>query len=229
MTKPQIEHTLKLHKLAYGVLMWLKEQARNNRSLIDSKAIEAMSGTTSCEDWVRRHLAMIPTHLRPEAGDVAAFSLLFASFFTTSFRVGQVRWWETVETTLVTGAKSFRNARHRKYSERREEEAATELKRLALTALAEAEGLGCDPLLSQRAVETEAIDQDLALWTYVVELVRRAEFASQGAAVHRLWLALDERTRKNLSVERVWKARMNLVAWLAKESGNLVMKKEQTL
>jgi len=60
-------------------------------------------------------------------------------------------------------------------------------------------------------------------WTYVRELVRRAEFASQGTSVHRLWLALEERTRKNLSVEAVWQARMNLVGWLRKESS----KKEQ--
>ena len=101
--------------------------------------------------------------------------------------------------------------------------AATELKRLALEALAKEEGLACDPLLIQQAVAAEAIGQYLSLWTYVRELVRRAEFASQGTSVHRLWLALEERTRKNLSVEAVWQARMNLVGWLRKESS----KKEQ--
>jgi len=219
MTHPQIERTLKLHKLAYGLLMWLKDQARNNRSLLDAKSVEAMSFATTCEDWVQCHLSMIPVHLRPETNDLRAFGRLFSSFFTTSFRVGQIRWWETIETTLVTGAKEFRNARHRKHSAGRDEEAANELKRLALIALADEEGLACAPLLSKRAVETKSIDQDLSLWTYVVELIRRSEFASQGTAVHRLWLALSERTRNNLSVELVWKARMNLVAWLLTESG----------
>lgn len=89
MNQEQIERTLKLHKLAYGVLMWLKEQARNNRSLLDSKTLEAMSAAKSCEEWVVRHLLMIPVNLRPDASDVPAFSHLFSSFFTTSFRVGR--------------------------------------------------------------------------------------------------------------------------------------------
>lgn len=226
MNQEQIERTLKLHKQAYGLLMWLKAQARNNRSLLDVKALEAMSATKSCEDWVVRHLSMIPVNLRPNASELPAFSHLFSSFFTTSFRVGQVRWWETVETTLVAGAKTFRDGRHKKYAERREEEAATELKRLALAALAAEEGLSCDPLLTERAAAAEVISQELSLWAYVRELVRRAEFASQGTSVHRLWLALDERTRKNLGVEAVWQARMNLIRWLTKESGNTAMKKE---
>jgi len=218
MNQQQIERTLKLHKRAYSLLMWLKEQARNNRSLLDARALEAISSAKSCEDWVLRHLSMIPVQLRPEGSDVPTFSHLFSSFFTTSFRVGQVRWWETVETTLVTGAKTVRGRRHKKHSERREDMAATELKRLALEALAKEEGLACDPLLIRQAVAAEAIGQYLSIWTYVRELVRRAEFASQGASVHRLWLALEERTRKNLSVEAVWQARMNLVGWLTKES-----------
>jgi hypothetical protein len=218
VNEQQIERTLKLHKLTYGLLMWLKEQACDNRSLLDAKAVETMSSAKSCEEWVLRHLAMIPANLRPDTSDVPAFGHLFSSFFTTSFRVGQVRWWETVETTLVTSAKTFRDRRHKKHSERREEQAATELKRLALATLAEEERLQYDPLLTERAVTSETISRDLSLWTYVRELVRRAEFASQGTSVHRLWLALDERTRKNLSVESVWQARNNLIDWLAKEA-----------
>ena len=87
MNQQQIERTLKLQKQAYSLLMWLKEQARNNRSLLNAKALEPMSSAKSCEDWVLRHLSMIPIQLRPEGSDVPAFSHLFSSFFTTSFRV----------------------------------------------------------------------------------------------------------------------------------------------
>ena len=224
MNPEQIERTLKLHTLAYALLMWLKAQARSNRRLLDSKALEALSAASSCERWVARHRSMIPVNLRPDPIDVPAFSHLLSSFFATSFRMGWVRQWETEETTLVAGAKNFRNARHKKCSERREEESATELKRLALAALAEEEGLPCNPLLSEQTARSEVINQHLSLWTYVRELVRRAEFASQGTSVHRLWLTLDERTRKNLSVEGVWQARMDLIRWLKQESGNANMK-----
>lgn len=217
MTQEQIDRTLGLHRMAYGLLMWLKEQARNNRGLLDAKTVETISTFTTSEDWMRRHLCMVPAHLRPEAEDIPEFSRLFSSFFTTSFRVGQVRWWETVERTLVAGARTFRDGRHQKNSKRREMEAATEMKRLALAALAVQEGIECDPWLIHRALEEETIGHDLSLWTYVLELMRRSHFASQGPSVHRLWLTLDERTRKSLSVEVVWKARRNLLAWLLKE------------
>ena len=218
MNQPEIERTLKLHKLAYGLLIWLKEQARNNRSLLDSKAIEAMSSAKSCEEWLVSHLSMIPFNLRPGANDISAFSYLFSSFFSTSFRIGSTRWWERVETTLVTGAKTFRDRRHKKHSERREAEAAEELKRLALLALAEEAELRRKPLWTQTIAIPQTISDDLSLWTYVRELVRRAEFASQGSSVHRLWLELGERTRKNLSVEMVWRARANLILWLSQEA-----------
>jgi hypothetical protein len=227
MNQEQIERTLKLHKLAYGLLMWLKDQTRKDRSLVEPETVEAISSAQSCEEWLAQRLAMIPAHLHPAPNDFTAFTRLFSSFFTTSFRVGQVYWGERAETTVVAGVKELHGRRHKKHSERRTEQAATELKRLALTALAETEGLPCDALLTERAVVAEAVAQDLSLWTYVRELVRRTEFASQGPGVHRLWLALDERTRKNLSVEAVWQARLNLIRWLTKESGEMAMKKEQ--
>lgn len=227
MNQEQIERTLKLQKLAYALLMWLKEQARKDRSLVEPETVEAISSAGSCEEWLAQRLPIIPAQLHPSPHDFTAFTRLFSSFFTTSFRVGQVYWGERAETTVVAGVKELHGRRHKKHSERRAEQAAIELKRLALTALAETEELPCDALLAERAVVSEAVAKDLSLWTYVRELVRRTEFASQGPGVHRLWLALDERTRKNLAVEAVWKARKNLVGWLTNESGITAMKKEQ--
>jgi hypothetical protein len=219
MNQVQIERTLNLHKMAYGLLIWLKERAKHSRSLLGSEAVQAMSSANSCERWLVRLLPMAPSHLRPGANDLSAFSHLFSSFFNTSFRIEQVRRWKTAKTKLVTGAKKFRNRRHRRHSERREEEDATELKRLALGTLAVEVGLPNNERLMQRAVISQDIADDLALWTYVRELVRRAEFASQGPSVHRLWRGMGERVRLNLSAETVWQARDNLVRWLSKETG----------
>jgi hypothetical protein len=177
-----------------------------------------MSSLNDCEDWMVRHLAMIPTQFRPKSAEIAAFSRLFSSFFTTSFRVGQQRWWETAETTLITGAKAYRDRRHKKHSERRDQEGATELKRLALAALAEETQVCSNASIVERALAAEAISRELALWTYVRELVRRTEFLSQGTPVHRLWLELDEKTRKDLSVQVVWQSREKLLGWLKKNA-----------
>src|SRR5262249_40922562 len=118
-----------------------------------------------------------------------------------------------VETTVVTGARTHRDRRHKRHSEWRDEKGTTALKRLALVALAEETQVYCDPLMTERASVVDDIYQQLALWTYIRELVRRTEFASQGPPVYRLWLEIDERTRKNLTVQLVWQARERLLEW----------------
>ena len=124
MNQQQIEQTLKLHKLAYSLLMWLKQQARNDSSLLEPETIEAISSAQSCEEWLAQRLPMFPANLHPAPNDFTAFTRLFSSFFTTSFRVGQVYWGERAETTVVAGAKEIHGRRHKKHSERRADQAA---------------------------------------------------------------------------------------------------------
>ncbi len=56
-----------------------------------------------------------------------------------------------------------------------------------------------------------ALAADLTLWTYAVQLVNRAHYASQGPSVYRLWLDLPEKTRRNLNADLVWQARQRLL------------------
>jgi len=214
----KIEHTLELHKKAYELLMWLKQQAKTNSSLLNNQALEEMSSADTCQDWVSRHCSMFPVGLRPAADDISGFSHLFSSFFATSFRVGLDRSWRTRETTLLAGVKKFRDGRHKKNSDRRELEAALALKRAAVNALAVEAQLECESVLIERFLTLEEYKQELALWTYIRELIRRTEFASQGSAVHRLWLELNEKTRKNLSRALVSKARSLLLDGLKIEA-----------
>jgi hypothetical protein len=66
----------------------------------------------------------------------------------------------------------------------------------------------------EHACVNPEFSQQLTRYAYGVELVRRCHYASQGTAVHRLWLELDESVRKNLSASTIWKAREYLVSWL---------------
>lgn len=54
--------------------------------------------------------------------------------------------------------------------------------------------------------------EDLTLWTYAVELVRRTRYGSQGQAVHHLWLALPEAARVKLDALQFWDARRRLLS-----------------
>ena len=167
---------------------------------------------------MKRHLNELPLELRPKPHEFRPVGYLLSSFFHTSFRVAEVRSWDTAETTLVRGVKSFKNPRHKRHTEHREEEAAIELKRVAITTLANECGISLSPVVRERALTDAEIAQDLSLWTYACELVRRAEFAPQGSPVHRLWLELDEKTRKQFSADPVWKARERLEWWLRNRS-----------
>ena len=59
------------------------------------------------------------------------------------------------------------------------------------------------------AAEPE-VAESLNLWSYAHELMRRSQFASQGAAVHQMWLSLDKKARENLDADTIWQARERL-------------------
>jgi hypothetical protein len=214
MKLDDLELAVTLQKKAYGLLLWLKQQARHQPNLLKPEQVEEFESGDKCVEWTARHLAEFPSEFRPDRNAVRAFGYLLSSFFSTSFRVAETRFWDDVRTTLVVGAKEFKGRRHKRHSERREREAADELKCLALAALADEHGLSASADLRERAFTSAEPARDLTLWTYGCEIVRRTQFASQGSAVHRLWLELDEKVRKDLSAEPIWQARERFVLWL---------------
>jgi len=214
MEVTELQTILDLHKKAYDLLLWLNGQARSRPALLKSAQAESLASTERCVAWLKRHLNDFPVELRPRPDEFQVFGHLFSSFFSTSFRVVETQGWDAVETSLSRGAKSPRGRRHKKHTERREETAADELKRLALAGLAEERGLNLPANTLEHALTEPSLAVDLALWTYARELIRRTQFTSQGGAVHRLWLALDEKVRKRLSAESIIKSRDRLLQWL---------------
>jgi hypothetical protein len=213
MELTELQTIVDLHKKAYDLLLWLNGQARSRPALLKVAQAESLASIERCIAWLKRHLNDFPVELRPRADEFQVFGRLFSSFFTTSFKVVDIQRWDTMETSLSRGAKSFRGRHHKKHTERREERAADELKRLALVGLAEEHALRLQTTTLEQALVEPTVAGDLTLWAYGRELIRRTQFASQGGAVHRLWLALDEKIRKRLSAESIWKARERLVQW----------------
>src|SRR5207253_1052617 len=177
-------------------------------ALLKIAQAESLASTERCIAWLKRHLNDFPVELRPRPDEFQVFGHLFSSFFSTSFKVVEIQGWDnTKETSLSRGAKSFRGRRHKRHTERRQESAAGELKQLALIGLADEHAIKLPASTLEQALMELSLAEDLNLWAYGRELIRRTQFASQGGAVHRLWLALDENIRKRLSAESIWKAR----------------------
>lgn len=203
-------------KRAYGLLMWLNQEARSNPAMLSAEAVEQMASAESCVSWINHHLNSLPREFWPEPSELMPFARLFSSFFATSFRVGQVGRRDSMrtETGLIGGAKEPKNGRNKKHLERRQKLAALVLKRAALISLVGEAGVKATVADLDELINSTELGAKVTLWTYACELKRRTEYVSQGTAVHELWRELDEKTRKGMDVEMVWKARDQLIAGL---------------
>ncbi|HEY1174437.1 MAG TPA: hypothetical protein VGH19_23935 [Verrucomicrobiae bacterium] len=219
MKREELEKVMSLQKRAYGLLMWVNQAARANPAMFSAESVEQIRTAEGCAEWINHHLNSLPREFWPEPAELVPYARLFSSFFATSFRVGEVGRRDSmrVETGLVTGAKKINDRRHKKHLERRQKEAALELKRAALSALAEEAGAVVTVAELDAMIASAELGAKVTLWTYACELKRRTEYVSQGTAVHELWLELDEKTRKRMDGEMVWKVRDELVACFQKE------------
>ena len=214
MKLDELEKAMELQRKAYGLLLWLKSRVRTNPAFLKSISGEPFASGEACAEWVRQRVSSFPELLRPRDAEIREFGFILSSFFGTSFRIAEVRTWERVETTIVAGSTSFRDRGHRRRAEQNHEHDALELRRLAMDELARENNFIFTAVMFDKLMATSEISATLTLWTYGRELVRRCKYASQGPAVHRLWLEIDSKLKKNLSVELVWKARGQLVNWL---------------
>src|SRR5258705_9831351 len=103
MELKELERIVPLHKKAYALLLWLKEQARRRPALLSTENIEMLGHGNECVEWIAQHFDKFPQELRPTRLELRAFAHLFSSFFSTSFRVGELRSWDDVGRTLVVG------------------------------------------------------------------------------------------------------------------------------
>lgn len=203
----ELENVLDLQKRAYSLLLWTGKEASN---LLDQ---QSLSSSSRCVHWLKHHLNEFPIDLRPAPAELDQFAMMFTSFFNTSFRLeGTGR-----SARLVRGRK-FKDGRNRKYAQGRAAEAAGDLSRTAVASLAETEGIVVRDQFVSKILKDESLADSVGLWSYACELVRRSQFASQGPAVHHLWLELDQEKRKRLNAEEIWKARSILIQALKRKA-----------
>lgn len=220
MEKHELEKVLELQARAYELLMWINAQAASEPALLSEESVQALKYAASCRAWIEHRGGSFPQHLRVEAGDMDAFAHLLSAFLSTSFRVeeashssrrpGSYGWGTETRRRLVAGATPARS----RASRAKIEESARNLQLIALEELAIENDLDLPHASLQVLVEREDLQIARALWSYGHELVRRSKFASQGASVHAMWRALDEKSRRKLDVDEFWSARQVLVTVL---------------
>jgi len=214
MKREELEKIIGWQKRAYGLLMWLNHEARSNPAILSVEAVEQMASAESCVGWINHHLNALPREFWPEPSELVPFARLFSSFFVTSFRVGQVGRRDSMRTEmgLIGGAKKPKDGRNKKYLERKQKLAALVLKRAALISLVGEAGVKATVADLDELINSTELGPKVTLWTYACELKRRTEYVSQGTAVHELWLELDEKMRKRMDVEMIWKAKEKLIS-----------------
>ena len=167
-----LEAALDLQKRAYALLLWIGREASARPHLLDA---EALGSSTLAAHWLTRNLNVFPTELRPHLDELHPFALMLTSFFNTSFHVKH----SGTARRLVRG-QNFKDRRNKKYATSRAENAAEELCRLAINAIAEEEGVPAPSGVVDELIQDDALNAAVSLWAYGCELVRRSQFATQG-------------------------------------------------
>ena len=202
MELSELEQAMELQRRAYALLLWTW---RTGREMLDP---DALSSAASAQRWLARNWNALDPEHRPETTELECFSFMLTSFFNTSFhleRSGMGRGWK-----LVRG-RQYKSGRNRKHARGRAQAAAEELARLALKILANEEKLAFTPEMIERVLRDPLLASPVALWAYGCEVVRRSRFASQGQAVHELWLNLEQEKRKRVTAAKIWEAREQLL------------------
>lgn len=221
MEVSQIEPVLHLHRQAYDLLLWVNKRAESNPDMLSDRNIQNWRFPDACSRWLRSAGGTFPHSLRLEERDIPVVANLFSSFFQTSFRLnpkapvaclddwGEPAWEPGGRRKLVAGQPSRTKAAKAKTNR-----AMLELCLLALQELAaERQAEPSRSTLEAMAVSAE-FSQDTLLWTWFRELNRRAYFASQGTAVHRVWQSLDKSVRERLDSTKILEARSRLLKGL---------------
>lgn len=186
--RERLERTIDLQERSYQLLQWLNRGLTAGKTSL-STIHHATGFAASTRVWLERNHSSLPPALRPTADDIDAYSNLLASYLQTSFEVvtGTLTWGGPCNCMLCLYTKKATFLKPRKLTPRDKDDAQA-LKIIYLEHLSTAANLPLlrrdfEPLLPR----TDALAHALSLTTYVQELMRRSEFASQGPSVLVLW------------------------------------------
>lgn len=185
-----MDRVLRLQKQSYALLKWLNQNLGNG-GLSFSVAHRAMSGAAAAEEWLARNEAQLPPAHRPAEAERHELAHLFASYLLTSFELPAGK-----QTVRVADCHCSCNycgyvvSLHRlvpRHPAPKDRRTAHELKRLFLERLVEDLGYPLEQPVEDAVFSNKELSLLLSCATYADQLIRRTQFASQGAAVLVLW------------------------------------------
>jgi hypothetical protein len=221
LQQDEIEELLAEHEFAYAIMRWA-----------EGAVVEAEDGWDELHDawrspsealaWLLRHLSEIPKRHRPRAAHAQAVATLIHSLVRTSFWFSPAVRGDTCRCVLCDAAPRDAKPRDRaawnavrwkravptrlapRRLTRNDEEAAAELTRRCLEALAASLGVEATPSVAT----TSAARHDLERLTLAWQLRRRAEGMNQGKAPVVLWRRVT--TRGDLTAASILDAQKRL-------------------
>lgn len=203
LDRDDIADLLRLQSRGYRLLMWLDEQSVKTPELLSAAAVAQLSEAESAAVWMARERAAIPPELLPRGAEAGRFWNLFASFFSTSFRVQRLEQGDRLlDARLKLGTDEAGRSR----------QGLESAKALAVKHLAASQGLRLSEKEAAKLVKRATLGEAAMIWTYVWELDRRARHKGKGPVAHRLWRSLPWAVKRSLDVEAVWTARTALLA-----------------
>lgn len=217
-SRETLARVIDLQQRSYDLLTWMNDALKKG-NLRFTTAHGAISLPSAAQEWLERHLLNIPEAARPDLKDLGAFAHIFSSYLATSFSVtekprrvssdGCYCEWCTYVLSLPhlkvrsPGPKARRDA--------------SRLKRLLLESLGAALGDRVPTSVLDALLSDRELAEDISYATYARELLRRAEFASQGEGVLVLWREIawtpEGRPKKKfkLSADRALQAEAAIV------------------
>ncbi len=218
MNYPELNEIIHRHQRAWLLLRDAQRHGRVASHRLDASLIAVLSDAAAARDWFSRHRDQLPVQLRPSIPQIETFARLIASFFATSVRLTSVRdrTGEMRSRLVSSPSQNLQGSRRGTRSKQRLAEKVRTLRFYGFESLLQDGDIAIEgpPALFDKLDAEADFARDVTLYTYAVELLRRGRFASQGEAVHRLWLTLSEDDRTHLSADLIWAARARLIVRL---------------
>ena len=221
-----IARVLDLQGRAYETLLWLSHVSFARPEMLNEHTADVLRDARRCRQWLVEHLDKIPPRLRPGPDEVEPFSLLFSSFFQTSFRIERRQlpydppyYVIAANRDEAAGKDKLRARAVPRHLRRKRAGQAQHLSYRALTLLNEGAEDAAFWAAAEEVRADEGLRHDLAVWTYAVELVHRSRGEAHGPAVHLIWRQIPRNVRQHLTAERVWQAKEKVATALRQARG----------
>lgn len=196
-----IEGLLKTQEQAYELLKWLADAVSWQPHLLAPQEAAHLHKPEAAREWLDKYQSDIPAHLLPTRFN-EGFVNVFASFFSTSFRIGHFEYdGKLIESNVKLG---LNQSKHLVSN-------PAQCEFLALRHLCNSENILLTDKEAKALVRRKSLKEALLIWTYVWELDRRARGKGKGSVVHQIWRAIPKATRQSLNAEKVWDCKAQIL------------------